>query len=826
MADDPFAAQPDAETSDDAAQQRAQVDPDDPQTWGGDGFPFAPDEVTSAMRDMVATAEQENIIARLGQIREILRNREFYAGRQVSYWSRSENRYIVPTAQQLGVSEQEYEQAVELVTNLIRSKIKIVMAELSQSPPRTAFSPSHAKAQADIRLAKDATSITGYINRENHIDEKLPYEIWLLCTDASFAEYWRFVRDPKFGIEDYEVDDGPPQEVELVAAGATCPECGMTYPAASPDMAPAACPHCGAPMGPSTFQPAQTAMQQPKKTLQRPAGREVCDVVGMLEMVIPAYEKDEEELGFLTWCREVHKNKLMAIFPEAANAIDAGGIAGTASATNERIARLSLLSGYQRYADGQTNLATFRESWFRPWMYEGMRQKTSGMCDKFRKWFPDGYRVAFAGDTYCGSWVEKLQDHWTLCHALPGDGQYRGALSSDAVATQRKYNKCDSIQLDTYEGGLPFLIHDIDVLANNVLNGRTQPNATYGGKGIGNKTVSNSVWQSNPTEVSPQLVKYQDGADRIMDAQFGTYAPMYGGDTGANDTAHGIAIERNAAKGVLGMTFRAIKNFRARADMKNIRLFLANRTQDVEIAVEGPGSEFDSVNISLADLRDGNVQVEENTDESYPVSLNEQREVVSTLFNNQNPEVMSWFSGIANAVQLVDLLGVSELIRVPGADAREKCFDIIAELTKATPIQPPPPMPMEPPAGMMPGPLGQGQAVPPILPPAPPPPPEPSIQPDPVLDDLQVYVKTCAEWAASAAGRKAQIEMPDGYANVRAFAQKCQMLLAPPPLPPPPTGPAPNGGPPGGPKSLPHPPEAGASGPLPALSPGPGMGIQ
>ncbi len=825
MADNPFAT-PEAVTAPGTATR--QPVEDDPSGWGGDGFPHLPDEFQNAMRELVLNYEQENQLARLNQVRTILRNREFYAGRQVSYWSAQENRWVVPTAQQLGVSEEDYTQAVELITNLIRPKIKIVMAELSQSPPRTAFSPLHAKEQADAKLAHEATSITGYINRENHIDEKLPYEIWLLCTDGSFAEYWRFVRDEKFGIEEYEVEEGDPVPVEIQSDRAVCPECKMPFPAESPEAAPMVCPECGAPMGPATFAPREIAMRQPKVTKQRPAGREVCDVIGALESVVPAYEKDEEELGFFTWAREVHKSKLMTIFPEAAGKIEAGGLAAVPSGTNERIARLSLLSGYQRYGDGLSNLITFRETWFRPWCYESLRQKQPDIVERLRAAFPDGFRVAFAGDTYCGAWAEKLQDHITVCHALPGDGQYRGALASDAIATQRKYNKCDSIQMDTLEGGLPFLIHDTDVLATGALNGRTQPNATYGARGSGNKSVQNSVFQSKPTEVSPQLVNYQNGSDRIMDSQFGTYAPMYGGETGGNDTAHGIAIERNAAKGVLGMTFRAIKNFRARADMKNIRRFLANRSQDVEISVAGPGSEFDSVNISLADLRDGNVQVEENADESYPVSLNEQREVVTTLVNNANPIIMPWFAEIPNAVQLVDLLGISELITVPGADSREKMYDIIQELLKGAPILPPPPIPP---------PMDMGEPMPPMLSsdnlqpgpqpvpmgPALPPPPEPSIQPDPVLDNLQVYLATCMEWAASSAGRKAMLETPDGYANVRAFAQKCLLLTAPPPMPLP-GEPPPGGGPPGEKKPLPHPPEVGASGPLPAV--GPGLGIQ
>src|SRR5262249_50466739 len=156
------------------------------------------------------------------------------------------------------------------ITNLIRGKIQIVMAELSQSPPRTAFTPLHAKVLPDVRLAKDATNIVKYMNQENNLDEKLAYEAWLLCTDGSFAEYWRFVRDLKFGIEEYQVEDGQ-NEVELAPNRAVCATCGYTEPADTPEAAVPVCPDCGAPMGPESFKARETVMQPNMVTKTRPA---------------------------------------------------------------------------------------------------------------------------------------------------------------------------------------------------------------------------------------------------------------------------------------------------------------------------------------------------------------------------------------------------------------------------------------------------------------------------------------------------------------------------------------------------------------------------
>jgi hypothetical protein len=283
---------------------------------------------------------------------------------------------------------------------------------------------------------------------------------------------------------------------------------------------------------------------------------------------------------------------------------------------------------------------------------------------------------------------------------------------------------------------------------------------------------------------------------------------MYGGDTGENDTAHGIAIERAAARGRLGLVYRAIKEGRAAADRKNLDLFLDPQhgaTQDVEIAVAGAGTEYDSVLIGLEEIRGGKVQVEINEDESYPISLNEQRDALNALVSSANPVALPWFQGsIPNNEELAEKLGLADVLSIPGADARTKCYDIIALLLQQQPIQPAP-----------------GPPPPPGMPPQPPGPPEPSIQPDPVLDDLKTFSDSCREWAASEAGRQAQTENAGGYANVKAFAQACQLILNPPPPPPPmappgpgPGGPAPPPAPDGG------PPGPGPAGPIPN-TPGP-----
>jgi hypothetical protein len=796
--------------------QASQVNPDDPNTWGGPDREDAPQEIQEALRQLVYQLEQENSQARLTQVRNVLQGREFFKGNQVIFWNAQACRWDVPSRAQLGdVDENEYDD-LQLVTNLYQGYALVLMAELSQTPPKTAFMPEKASIQADVRLAQAGTDIVQFINRNNKIDYKLAHECWLLFNDASYAEYWRFVRDEaKYGVETYTVE-GPPITTELAPDRAECAACQWSQLIASPEQAPPVCPQCAEPMGPASFKPALTEQSPNPIQKTRPAGQEICDVVGMLELALPAYEKNEDDLGFITWCREVHKAKLKAMFPKASEKLGATAGADTSASALERHARLSLLQGWPGIGgggEGKGNLITFRETWLQPWTFHAVDDADT--TKKLLAAYPSGAYCAFAGDVYCASRDEDGRKFWTITHAFPGDGQYRQSIGNSSIPTQRKFNQVDSIERDTYERTIPFMIADTDVFDPNAMGDeRAEPGNIYPATARGNKTVSNSIYETKPGAVSEQMLEYKDGLmNKVMPFQNGGLPSLYGGDTGANDTATGIGIERNQARGRVGLIYRAIKDGRARADLKNIEIFRENRTQDVEIAVAGEATGFKAKTINLDDIKGGSVQVYMESDESYPVSLNEQKNQLLTLLNNQNPAVMAWFSDPANEEAFGRLIGMTELVKMPGVQAREKCYDVIEQLLKSGPNIPPPP-PMPPPGmdagGMGPPPMGmpsQGAPMPPA-------PPEPTVQPDPVLDDLNVYLATCREWAASEAGREAMVENAAGYANVQAFAGKILILTAPPPMPMPPPGathggaPSPNG-----------PPPPGANAPMP----GPGV---
>ena len=109
------------------------------------------------------------------------------------------------------------------------------------------------------------------------------------------------------------------------------------------------------------------------------------------------------------------------------------------------------------------NLITFQRTWLRPWAFFALDDKS--VRDALLQLFPDGCYVAFAGDTYCESRNETMDDHWRVMHALPGDGQSgRPALGDSLVQVQERFNTLSNLQAETYEYGIPPIYADQQVL--------------------------------------------------------------------------------------------------------------------------------------------------------------------------------------------------------------------------------------------------------------------------------------------------------------------------------------------------------------------------
>jgi hypothetical protein len=166
----------------------------------------------------------------------------------------------------------------------------------------------------------------------------------------------------------------------------------------------------------------------------------------------------------------------------------------------------------------------------------------------------------------------------------------------------------------------------------------------------------------------------------------GAFPALFGGDTKANDTASGIASQRDQALGRIGLTWRSIKGGYAR--MMRQAVMGVGQYQVGKFAGEldtGNGNK-EYLEIDPEDLK-GNVKCFPDTDENFPESWMMQRAVWTALRAEaqKNPIIAKIVGLPKNQLTMKDKTGTPELV-IPEASSERKQLIEIKELLNSEPM--------------------------------------------------------------------------------------------------------------------------------------------
>jgi hypothetical protein len=790
-----------------------------------------PERLQSALRRIVQQFSTESESTRRQEIRRIKQAHQFWRGLQYLWWSERDQNWHLPFEQKLadGSSIEDLPR-YEFVTNIYQAFGLSIVSVLSQDVPRVRFFPASAQAEEDVSAAKAATEVAQLVERNNRIGNLIVDEAFNLWTDGKVGAYVRFVVDgQRFGF--HPETEIAAREVKIGDDVYVCPDCGAdvecgglpplsgdgarsgaigeaslaqeTAGASSrtPHDTETTCPQCGALLTEENFVAAETVTVPSAETrLRVPNGQEVITIVGGLELKTPPWAGEMHEYPYLQWNMEVHQARLRAAYPHAADKI--GSPVATGSQEYERLARLAQSQGgpLTEGGDFNINLITFQRTWLRPWAFFALDDKS--LRDELLHLFPDGAYVAFAGDAYCESRNENMDDHWRVLHALPGDGSSgRPALGDALISVQERFNTLSNLQIETYEYGIPPIYADSEVLDFDALQNQTaEPGAHYPARSKPGQSLAAGFFQPAPAEVPPDLAEH---AANLMGpvAQFltGAFPALFGGAMANNDTAAGYAMARDQAMGRIGLVWRRMKFFHADVMLLAVDCFRRNRPNDVEVTLLGAGAAFESKWIRLADLK-GNLFSYPETDEQYPTLWSQQRAVLLQLLGSPDPEMQAVLSHPENLALVKRLIGLEELV-IPDEESRTKQYREIAQLVAEVPVaQAILPLPQvtssanratpAPNAASLGSVTNDPEELPnqtnsagvssfhnaqhladtgtgriacatEML---------PSIMPDEFADNHSVELQACMRWFSSDAGQVAKIEAPAGYANARAHA--------------------------------------------------------
>src|SRR5256885_302162 len=668
--------------------------------------------IVNALRELVRQYREEGIVARRHEIRRIRQARLFWQGLHYAWWNPNDMNWHLPYENRASDDRALEEMPrYQFVTNFYQGFGLSFIAVLSQDVPSVRFYPQSSQSLQDIAAARAASDVAQLIEQNNHIEELLTSIGYFLWTDGKLGAYVRYVADgQRVGFHDEQMLEAI--EIPLGEDVYVCPQCGKEEVAAAelprhgketdPSKGGAdddsfvmtqhaaplqgKCSHCGGELGEADLRKAERVSVPRISGTRRVAnGQEVISIAGGLELNTPVWANEMHEYPYLQWQAEVHRAKLKAAYPHAADKIETSSAQG-AEDVYARVSRISVEQGLPSIHSGDAlmNLITFDRTWLRPWAFYSIDD--AEVRAELLALFPDGCYVGFAGDAYCESRNESMDDHWRVLHALPRDGQ--NCRSSDVLLlqVQERYNVLSNMQAETYEYGIPPIyadpqVLDFDALANQV----AEPAAHFPARARPGQPLAAGFFQPAPAQVPPDMLRHQQDLIGPV-AQFltGMFPAVFGGNMEDVKTASGYALARDRALGRLGLVWRRMKQFYADVLLLSVDVFRKNRPQDAEIPLLGPDGVFDSHVIRLADLK-GNVCVHPEADETFPRLKSQQRGVLQQMFGINDPMIQRALTEPANLGYIKNVLGLTELI-IPGEESRNKQLREIQQLLASAPI--------------------------------------------------------------------------------------------------------------------------------------------
>ena len=713
-------------------------------------------DLVEAIRTMVTEYRAEGIVSRRHEIRRIRQARMFWQGLHYAWWNDQQGMWVVPfTARTFDDKNQEEQPRFMYVTNIYLAFGLTFVAVLSADVPNVRTRPAKASKIEDVRAAEAATNVINLIEENNNPVEMLEDTGYYLFTDGKIGGYVRFVSDAeRFGSTQQPIITQ--QYVPMGEDQYACPACQQQSPES--DVAATgmlACPKCGAQLGEANLQKAPR-MAVPTQTgvKEVPNGQEVIDIVGGLELNTPVWARKQYQFPYLQWAMEVHRAQLKAAFPHVEDKIQMGG-SQNADEVYARTSRLTVAQGLPAVVPGDTlyDLVTYSQTWIRPRSFYRLDDKAKR--EELLKLFPRGCYVAFAGETYCISRDEKMDDKWRVMHAYPGDGQNRPSVGDPIIEVNQRVNTLSNLAMEMYEEDLGENFFDPEVLNADAISDRTvEPGSWTPAKPRPGTQLAAAFHKTQSGDVPASLPQYaEELTGEISQFLTGLFPAVFGGEAkgAGGDTAKGYELSRDQAMGRIGLVYRRLKEFYAEMMMLGVKCFAENRPEDVEISVEGIDGNDEADWIRLDDLQ-GNVKVVPEGDENFPLMTSQMRATFEKMFAifGKDPAFMEMMDLPANMELAKTVFGMPDL-ELPGVDAAQVQKGETKQLLQSPPQ-------------MLPGPDGA-------------PMPKSTVPVDPLLDNHQAHMAEIQRLHDSAEGQKIKRTNPPGFANLRAhFAEHDQAL--------------------------------------------------
>ena len=416
---------------------------------------------------------------------------------------------------------------------------------------------------------------------------------------------------------------------------------------------------------------------------------------GVLETkVVPITSACQEDLVSVTIAEELDIYTAKAEYPDYKDKITEK-LAGLGESAYERIARLGVMQGTRllmQAGDAFSHMITRQTCYLRPSAYEKIDEK---FRDQVAELAPDGLKAIFCGDQYCGAENMDMDDALTVGFPTPGDGMSRPSLGKRVVPLQDVFNDEINLWHEAHDYCVPTLFMYSETGDTSAINEQiSQPGnivpftSLPPGASSAESAFYAAVLEGVP-QTLPNFISFVQGPL----AQFisGAFPALFGGDTGDNDTAKGIAIQRDQAMGRMGLPWVSLQRLFAGAYTNAVKFEVKYGSDDEKFVYSFADKTGKLIpqEISISDLKGGSCVCVADTDASFPESTNSKRAAFQTLMAaaERNPIIAKVMADPNNQEYGHEVIGLPELV-VPGAQSRNKQLIEISQLLKEPPTPP------------------------------------------------------------------------------------------------------------------------------------------
>jgi hypothetical protein len=509
---------------------------------------------------------------------------------------------------------------------------------------------------------------------------------------------------------------------------------------------------------------------------------------GVLESKVPIASKTMEQWPYCMISTEKDLCLLKEENSDQAEEIKSG-VTGAGIEQVARSARVSCAEGtpmYQQSGDTLSFMGTETLCWFRPSAY---RELSDEDADELRGLYPEGVYCKFVGDALLGKpKPESMDDHLTVMHGLPGDGQSFISCGDPLLPVQDVFNEMMNLVIDAFRYVIPATwvdeeMVDIDAIQQQI----AQYGAHYGCERKGQQPVAEGFYTEPAVNLPDGLFEFLKELQGPLAQFLATQPPaLWGGNMPDQKTASGYAQARAQAMGVMGIIWLPFTQFWADIIEQQILSAAENAGENAVRSGEVPSEDGQSEEILIVDLKElkGNFHCEPEVSEDFPETYSQKSakfmqmvEVAAT-----NPVVAAVLGDPNNLSEAKDLLGLEDFV-IPGKNFRDRVISDIAELLKVTPV--PDEQATQANQRQADAIVSQqggkpGVPVPPVM--------KSSITVNSAYVNgtpkAAIGWAVVGEWIDTPEGRKAEKNNPDGFQNVELYGLQYKAMIPPPPVSP------------------------------------------